>query len=243
MFNTDFKWNATLISDSLTKGDSLTKEDSLTKGDSLTKRDSLTNEQSRESCSRNMCQKSFPWWMGSIFNLFRLVSLSSTVLGLSHSYCELFLLWNATTLFLNLNYLSSFLMLKQSTQPINESINTPINESSKIKSSEIRSKLRDIAPSSWLKCSCPKCGGDAERETDTFDTFVDSSWYYLRYGLPSKADKSRCTIREMKTYHWIQDRSRYQCILEGPEHAIGHLVQSRFTFHFLKKIQLLECSS
>ncbi|MDA9610044.1 leucine--tRNA ligase, partial [Paracoccaceae bacterium] len=72
----------------------------------------------------------------------------------------------------------------------------------------------------WRKCDCPNCGGEALRETDTMDTFVDSSWYFARFTAP---DAKSPTSKEDVSYWMNVDQ-----YIGGVEHAILHLLYSRF---------------
>ncbi len=73
----------------------------------------------------------------------------------------------------------------------------------------------------WVNVKCPTCGGDAKRETDTLDTFIDSSWYFLRY-LDSKNDKEFASKDKLKQWMPINFYSG------GAEHTTMHLLYSRF---------------
>ena len=84
----------------------------------------------------------------------------------------------------------------------------------------------------WRNCECPICGGQALRETDTMDTFVDSSWYFARFTAPHVATP---TQKEELNYWMNVDQ-----YIGGVEHAILHLLYSRF---FCRGMQLTGHSS
>ena len=73
----------------------------------------------------------------------------------------------------------------------------------------------------WIKIKCPKCGDTAERETDTMDTFVDSSWYFIRYADP-KNSKKFAAPEKMKQWFPVP------LYIGGSEHNTMHLLYSRF---------------
>ena len=87
----------------------------------------------------------------------------------------------------------------------------------------------------FLNTKCPSCGGKAIRETDTMDTFVDSSWYYLRYLDPN--DEKVLADKEKEDY-WMP----VDLYIGGIEHAILHLLYSRFISKALTKIGVLDFS-
>ncbi|KAI9040913.1 leucine--tRNA ligase NAM2 [Aspergillus affinis] len=80
----------------------------------------------------------------------------------------------------------------------------------------------------WVHTECPSCNGPAKRDTDTMDTFVDSSWYYLRFLDSANKEKpfSPSSVRPVDVY------------IGGVEHAILHLLYARFIYKFLSQSEL-----
>ena len=83
----------------------------------------------------------------------------------------------------------------------------------------------------FLNCACPKCGKPAKRETDTMDTFVDSSWYYARYACP---DNAKLMVDE-RVKRWLP----VDQYIGGIEHAILHLLYSRFWTKVMRDLGLV----
>ncbi|MFT4613293.1 MAG: leucyl-tRNA synthetase [Bacteroidia bacterium] len=83
----------------------------------------------------------------------------------------------------------------------------------------------------FYETQCPKCGGDATRETDTFDTFMESSWYYARYGCAKNAD----SMLNSEADYWTP----VDQYVGGIEHAILHLLYARFYHKLMRDEGLL----
>ncbi|MEA2074029.1 MAG: class I tRNA ligase family protein, partial [Campylobacterota bacterium] len=87
----------------------------------------------------------------------------------------------------------------------------------------------------WKHCACPSCGKDAVRETDTMDTFVQSSWYFLRFcASPETLEKAAFTPQEVKYWMGVDH------YVGGIEHAILHLLYARFFTKVFRDLGYLE---
>ena len=84
----------------------------------------------------------------------------------------------------------------------------------------------------FLKCDCPSCGKPARRETDTMDTFVDSSWYYMRYCSPGSND----AMVDARNDYWMP-MDQY---IGGIEHAVLHLLYARFWTKVMRDFGLIK---
>lgn len=103
-------------------------------------------------------------------------------------------------------------------------------------------ELDDFAPSGdgrsalarateWLKVSCPACGEEAERETDTLDTYICSSWYFLRYLDP---DNDELPFSKKRADRWMPVD-----FYNGGDHATAHMIYARFVTRFFHKLGMI----
>jgi len=96
-----------------------------------------------------------------------------------------------------------------------------------------RSPLENVP--AFVNVSCPRCGGAARRETDTMDTFIDSSWYFYRY---CDAHNAEAPFDSARIAYWFE----IDQYIGGVEHAILHLIYSRFFTKMMRDLGLIQNS-
>ena len=114
-------------------------------------------------------------------------------------------------------------------QPVPEK-DLPVVLPDNIKLTKTENALESYKP--YTETKCPKCEGNAKRETDTMDTFANSSWYYLRYTDPKNTKE---IFDKKKANYWTP----VDLYIGGKEHACMHLIYIRFYTKFLRDIKLL----
>ena len=107
----------------------------------------------------------------------------------------------------------------------------PVVLPTEVKFQGVRSPLLDM--NDFLQVACPKCGKQARRETDTFDTFMESSWYYARFASPDSD-----SMVDPRVNYW----SPVDHYVGGIEHAILHLLYARFYFKLMRDEGLVEAN-
>ena len=105
----------------------------------------------------------------------------------------------------------------------------PVVLPTEVKFQGVRSPLLDM--NDFLQVACPKCGKQARRETDTFDTFMESSWYYARFASPDSN-----SMVDSRVNYW----SPVDHYVGGIEHAILHLLYARFYFKLMRDEGLVD---
>jgi leucyl-tRNA synthetase len=114
------------------------------------------------------------------------------------------------------------------TVPVPEA-DLPVVLPEKIDFLDVGSPLKTM--SEFYKTTCPTCGKPAERETDTFDTFIESSWYYARFACPDQTHK----MLDERAHYW----NPVDQYIGGIEHAILHLLYARFFHKAMRDLGLL----
>ncbi len=90
----------------------------------------------------------------------------------------------------------------------------------------------------WKNITCPECGKDAARETDTFDTFFESSWYQFRYCDPHN---EKLPVAKDKAAYWMPPKGGVDQYIGGVEHAVLHLLYARFFTKAMRDCGYVDC--
>jgi leucyl-tRNA synthetase len=115
-----------------------------------------------------------------------------------------------------------------------EQLPVRLPEDVEFEGTEAGAGLNPLATSaSFVNTTCPRCGGPARRETDTMDTFMDSSWYFLRYTSPGY---EQGPFERDKVRYWMP----VDQYMGGAEHAVMHLLYSRFFARVLKDLGMVD---